>query len=214
MADRGPLAAQAGRIVAVLAADLARRGYQAEGLRIRLEDEAGQSHTAAAPVEPPTADPDRLTRRAVSLLERLDLRRPVVEVSVTLYPLRPAYLGATQLALFTGPADARRSRLQEVLRRLRERFGEMIIVVAALLGPPPPRPIQVTIGPDGLPRALVLPDHMLPVARVYEHWRERRRWWARPVRRDYYRLETDDGRVRVVFRDLEGERWWLERRYL
>jgi len=34
------------------------------------------------------------------------------------------------------------------------------------------------------------------------------------VRRDYYRLETDDGRVRVVFRDLEGERWWLERRYL
>ncbi len=214
VADRRPLAAQVGRIVAVLAADLSRRGYQAEGIRISLEDEKGQSYAASAPVEPPTADPDRLTRRGVALLERVNLFRPVVEVVVTLYPLRPAHLGATQLALFTGPADARRSRLQEVLRRLRERFGEMIIVVASLLGPPPPRAVHVTIGPDGLPRALVLPDRILPVAQVYEHWRERRRWWARPVRRDYYRLETDDGRVRVVFRDLEGERWWLERRYL
>jgi hypothetical protein len=50
------------------------------------------------------------------------------------------------------------------------------------------------------------------VAQIYEHWRERRRWWARPRRRDYYRAETDDGQMRVVFRDLESDRWWLERR--
>lgn len=41
VADRGPLAAQVGRIVGVLAADLSRRGYQAEGMRVRLEDEEG-----------------------------------------------------------------------------------------------------------------------------------------------------------------------------
>lgn len=214
VAERGPLAARAGRTVASLAADLSRRGYQAEGMRVCLEDEAGQSHTAAAPVEPPGADPDRLTRKAVALLEQLNPPRPVVALAVTLYPLRPAHLGATQLALFTGPADTRWSRLQEVLRRLRERFGEMIIVVAALLGPPPPRPIQVTTDTERQPRALVFPDRILPVARVYEHWRERRYWWARPVRRDYYRVELDDGRVRVVFRDLGSEQWWLERRCL
>ncbi|MGD1993822.1 MAG: DNA polymerase Y family protein [Anaerolineae bacterium] len=212
VASRGPLAAQAERIVDALAADLARRGYQAQGLRLRLEDEMGNTHTASAPVEPPSADPGRLVRKADVLLERVDLVHPVVDVKVILYPLRPAHLGVTQLALFTSPTDARRRRLQEAICRLRERFGEMIIVVASLLAPPPPRPIQVTRDPQGQPRALVWSDHIRPVAQIYEHWRERRRWWARPRRRDYYRAETDDGQMRVVFRDLESDRWWLERR--
>jgi hypothetical protein len=34
-------------------------------------------------------------------------------------------------------------------RWLWERFGEMIVVVAPLLGPPPLRPIQVTTDPQG-----------------------------------------------------------------
>jgi DNA polymerase-4 len=214
VAGRGPLAAQASRIAELLAGDLARRGYQAEGLRVRLEDEEGGAHTIAAPVEPPSADPARLARKVLELLERLSPPCLVVDLQVTLYPLRPAHLGATQLALFSAPADTRRRRLQEALRRLRERFGEAIVVVASLLGPPPPRPVQVTTGPGGLPRALVWSDRILPIARVYEHWRERRRWWTRPVERDYYRAETADGQVRVLFRERGSDRWWLERRHL
>jgi DNA polymerase-4 len=212
VASRGPLLAQAEHIVERLAADLTRRGYQAQGLRLRLADEMGVSHTMGAPVEPPSADAGLLTRKVDFLLDQVDLAHPVVDLQLVLYPLRPAHLGATQLALFTNPADARRRRLQEAIRRLRERFGEMIIIVASLLAPPPPRPIQVILDGDGQPRALVWSDRILPVAQIYEHWRERRRWWARPRRRDYYRAETDDGQVRVVFRDLESDRWWLERR--
>ena len=212
--DRGRIAAHATRIITAIAADISRQGYQVEGLRISLEDETGKTHSSATSVQPPTADSDRLARRLDSLLERLSPPHPIVDLSVTLYPLRPAHLGATQLSLFTGPTDGRRARLQEALRRLRQRFGEMIIVIGSLLGPPPPRPIQVTTDPVGLPRAVVWPDHILPVDRIYEHWRENRRWWSRPVLRDYYRAETSDGQVRVLFCERSNDRWWLERRYL
>ena len=99
-----------------------------------------------------------------------------------------------------------------LMRGLRARFGELDIVVAALLGPPPPCQIQVTTGPDGLPRALIRRERIDVVVSIYESWRERRRWWGRPVERDYYRLETAESHVRVIFYDLRGERWLLERR--
>lgn len=212
VAGRDALLAQTGQILAVLGRDLARRGYQAEGLKMRLEDQAGEAHLAAAPVKPPTADPERLVRRAKALLERLNPRYPVCDLVITLYPLRLAYLGATQLALFGRVTDSRHDHLRETLRRLRERFGEMVVVIASLLGPPAPQPIQVTTDAEGIPRALIWPDRILPLVRVYEHWRERRYWWARPVLRDYYRVETANGQVKAIFRDREGGGWWLERR--
>jgi hypothetical protein len=90
----------------------------------------------------------------------------------------------------------------------------MIVVVASLIRPPPPRPIQVTTGPHGFPRALVWRDRIQEVEMVYETWRERRYWWNRPVERDYFRLETQDGQVRVVFHDVRADRWLLERRHI
>ena len=214
LGDRAPLLAHAGRLATVLAAELARRGYQAEALRLQLEEEGGETHALGAPVEPPSADAGRLSRLAGRLLGGLVPAGPVSTLTLTAYPLRPSHLGATQLALFTGPSDSRRTRLQEALRRLRERFGEMIVVVASLLVPPPPRPIHVTTDPAGLPRALVWPDHIQEVEDVYEAWRERRLWWSRPLERDYFRLETRDGLVRVVFRDVRSDRWLLERRHV
>jgi nucleotidyltransferase/DNA polymerase involved in DNA repair len=218
LTDRAPLLAHADRMAAELAQTLSHRGYQAEGLRLRLEEESGRAHAAGAPVRPPSADAGRLSRLAGRLLGGLAPAGPVAALSLTVYPLRPCYLGATQLALFAGAPDASpgggRERLREALRRLRERFGEMVIVVASLLGPPPPRPIHVTTGPDGLPRALVWREALRRVETVYEVWRERRCWWSRPVERDYFRLETADGQVRVVFRDVRADRWLLERRHI
>ncbi len=135
-------------------------------------------------------------------------------LSLTVYPLRPFHLGATQLVLFTGAADSRRERLREALRRLRERFGEMAVVVASLLGPPLPQPVQVTTDAQGWPRAVVWRERIRAVETVTEAWRERRRWWSRPVERDYFRLETSDGQMRVVFRDVRSDRWLLERRHI
>jgi nucleotidyltransferase/DNA polymerase involved in DNA repair len=218
LAGRAPLLAHAGRMAAALAAELSRRGYQAEGLRLQLEEESGEEHATGARVKPPSADAGKLSRLVARLLGELSPAGPVAVLSLAIYPLRPFHLGATQLALFTGASDSRGERLREALRRLRERFGEMIVVVASLLGPPPPRPIHVTTGPDGLPRALVWRDRIHEVETVYEVWRERRRWWSRPVERDYFRLETADGQVRVVFRDLGrgagAARWLLERRHI
>jgi nucleotidyltransferase/DNA polymerase involved in DNA repair len=212
LTGRGPLLAHAGRMAAELATALAQGGHQAEGLRLRAEEARGAVHGKGAPVKPPTADADRLSRLAARLLGQLAPGGPVAALSLTVYPVRPFHLGATQLALWTPPQEERRSRLQEVLRRLRERFGEFIVVVAALAGPPPPQPVQVTTDRQGLPRALVWRDRIREVKLVYETWRERRRWWSLPVERDYVRLETDDGLVRVVFRDVRTGRWLLERR--
>ena len=240
--DRAPLLAHADQMTTELAEALSRRGYQAEGLRLRLEEESGDEHAIGAPVKPPSAEAERLFRLAARLLGGMTPAGPVTALFLTVYPLRPFHLGATQLALSifgaaldapfgfpsaslrtgllktgslgTGAQGRRRERLREVLRRLRERFGEMIVVVASLIAPPPPRPVQVTTDPQGLPRALVWRDRIWEVMVVYEIWRERRRWWGLPVERDYFRLETGDGQVRVIFRDVRTDRWLLERRHI
>ncbi len=237
LSDRAPLLAHADQMATELAEALSHRGYQAQGVRLRLEEKSGGERTAGMPVKPPSADSEKLSRLAGRLLGGLTPAGPVVGLSLTVYPLRPFHLGATQLALFTGTPDSplgfpsalpfdpstalrtgaqgrRRERLREVLRRIRERFGEMIIVVASLITPPPPRPIQVTTDPQGLPRALVWRERIREVVAVYEIWRERRYWWSRPVERDYFRLETAGGQMRVIFRDVRADRWLLERRHI
>jgi len=217
--DAGPLIARVARLGESAATDLARRKHQAQGLTLTLEDEAGKTHIVSTAVEPPTADVDQLKRQAVGLATRVTLTRAVIRVTVTLYPLRPVYLAATQLALpvlsaaFTAPTDARGRALQETLRRLRQRFGELIIIVASLLAAPGPRAIQTTLDAAGQPLTLVWDQRFHPVARVYEHWRERRRWWTQSILRDYYRVELRDHQVKIVFRDLVSDAWYLERRW-
>jgi nucleotidyltransferase/DNA polymerase involved in DNA repair len=212
--DRTPLLAHADQMVNELAEILSDQGYQAKGLRLDLEEESGAEHTAAMPIKPPSADAEKVFRLASRLLGELSPAGPVSALSLTLYPLRPFHLGATQLTLFNGASNTKQERLREALRRLRERFGEMIIVVASLIAPPSPRPIHVTTDPAGRPRALVWRDRIRQIDIVYERWRERRYWWSRPVERDYFRLGTDDGQMRVIFHDTRADGWMLERRHV
>ncbi len=211
LTEHPPLLAHARGMAAELGKMLARQGYHAEGLRLRLEQEDGRIDQAGSAVKPPSADGEKLGRLAGQMLDRLTPGAPVTCLVLVTYPLRPAYLGANQLSFFDLARDGRHERLREVLRGLRARFGELVIMVAALVGPPPPRQVQVTTGPAGLPRALVWHDRIDPVAQVYEVWRERRCWWSRPVERDYYRLEMIDGQVRVVFQEVRSRQWLLER---
>ncbi|MBN1250201.1 MAG: hypothetical protein JXC32_21230, partial [Anaerolineae bacterium] len=208
---------------------LDRRGYQAQGLRVELTDVEEIAQISTTAVDPPTANQGLLTRRIQFLANRIQLKHPVETIEVVVYPLRPAYLGATQLALFSAPRDYRLRRLQEALRLLRERFGEFIVMIGALIRPPSPRPLRVITNPDRTPSLLIplddpphhSPDssevptyevHTYEVRTIYEHWRERRLWWARPLLRDYYRLEDDTGAVRLIYQDLTSQHWWLERR--
>ena len=47
---------------------------------------------------------------------------------------------------------------------------------------------------------------------VRETWLVEDRWWTdRPLRRRYWEVVTTDGRDVVVFRELDGGRWFSQR---
>lgn len=71
-----------------------------------------------------------------------------------------------------------------------------------------PRPVSVDPGATGVPEAV---GHGR-VEAVLEDWVVEDRWWTgRPLRRRYCELVLVDGRNVVVFRDLVGGRWYLQR---
>lgn len=51
-----------------------------------------------------------------------------------------------------------------------------------------------------------------PVDAVRESWLVEDRWWTEaPLRRRYWEVVTTCGRNLVVFRDLQGDRWFSHR---
>ena len=51
-----------------------------------------------------------------------------------------------------------------------------------------------------------------PVDSVREEWVVEDRWWTgQPLRRRYFELVLDNGRNVVVFRDLVGGGWFMQR---
>ena len=224
VSDRAPLLAHLERMIDDVAQEIDRRGYQAEGLRLEIEEIDGDQHTIGKPVKPPSASADQLSRLGARILGRVTVGSPVASLSLTVYPLRPFHASASQLTLFDEQEAASQPTfgraLRETLRRLWDRFGELSVLIASLAGAPSPSPIQVTTDREGLPRAIVWREGIWEVRTIYEHWRERRHWWAQLIARDYFRVEIDDGsnqatgRMKVVFRDVETDRWYVERRYV
>ncbi|NLE99847.1 MAG: hypothetical protein GX601_02605 [Anaerolineales bacterium] len=205
-----PLLANTDVMARELATTMLHSGYQAEGLRLQVESATGVTREAATSVKPASADSAKLARLARSLLGRATAADPIEAMTLLAYPVRPFHLGATQLTLFDDAHDARREQLHAVIRRLRQRFGDLVIVLASLIGPPPPQPIQVMTTPSGLPCSIVWRDHIHKVVDIYESWRIRTCWWRKPVERDYFRIETPHDHVMVVFHDLRSDQWMLE----
>jgi protein ImuB len=75
----------------------------------------------------------------------------------------------------------------------------------------PPRPIEVASpGPGGPPVEFHWRGRRQVVARHWGPERIETGWWRRGlVRRDYYRVETTEGRRFWLFRDLAGGAWYL-----
>ena len=70
-----------------------------------------------------------------------------------------------------------------------------------------PKPTSVIPGDGGSPRNIA----GRAVDCVREEWVVEDRWWTgRPLRRSYFELVTVDGASRVVFRDLESDRWYAQ----
>jgi hypothetical protein len=71
-----------------------------------------------------------------------------------------------------------------------------------------PQPVRVQVRDGGCPCAV----DARRVDSVRESWLVEDRWWTgAPLRRRYWEVVTEDGRDLVVFRDLEGGRWYRQR---
>ena len=71
-----------------------------------------------------------------------------------------------------------------------------------------PRRAAVRAGAGGRPLAV---DGRI-VEAMRESWLIEDRWWTdRPLRRRYWEVVTTDGRDLVVFHELEGAGWFVQR---
>lgn len=119
------LRAQAERV----AAELREAGVAAACVTLKLRLAPFETHTRRATGEP-TQDGLELYRRAVMLLQRERVTRPVRLIGLSASRLGPSGVGQLDLL---DPAALRRERLARVVDRLTERFGEGTVVPAALL---------------------------------------------------------------------------------
>jgi hypothetical protein len=71
-----------------------------------------------------------------------------------------------------------------------------------------PEPASVAADPRGVPLAVGPAE----VDSVREEWVVEDRWWTgRPLRRRYFELVLANGRNVVVFHDLVGGKWFMQR---
>ena len=71
-----------------------------------------------------------------------------------------------------------------------------------------PEPASVSADDHGVPHAV----GRAPVDSVREEWVVEDRWWTgQPLRRRYFELVLDNGRNVVVFRDLVGGGWFMQK---
>lgn len=74
-----------------------------------------------------------------------------------------------------------------------------------------PRPVRVfAVAPHGYPRQYEYEGRERTVVESWGPERIETAWWRGPsIRRDYFRVLTDDGRRSWLFRDLRRNRWFL-----
>jgi DNA polymerase IV len=112
-----------------VSAELREGGFAARRITLKLRLAPFETHTRSATGEP-TQDGLELYRRALGLLERDRVTRPVRLIGLSASQLGPS--GQGQLDLLD-PAALRRERLARVVDRLTARFGEGTVIPAALL---------------------------------------------------------------------------------
>ena len=74
-------------------------------------------------------------------------------------------------------------------------------------------PLTVRCDRSGDPAWLRMDGRRRQVRSVVARWRITTGWWSIPVDRDYWRCLLDGGECIELCRDVDGERWWLSRRY-
>jgi hypothetical protein len=211
VSERGVLLNALQRLCRQMSKALAGRGYHAEGLKLTLYTASGATREIGQAAKPPTSDEARLARLAALLLGKLPVAEPVVALALSAYPLRAWHLGLHQISLAEGGVPEKQMRFESALQILVHRFGEVVLRVAALVGPPVAIPVTVATGGDGRPLSFELGGQKSMVVEVDDTWREEREWWARPLRRDYFRVRLMDNSLRKLYQDLVDDEWYLDR---
>ena len=213
VSERQPLLNAAQRLSWQLSKTLTHRGYHAEGIKLTLHLANGAAQEAGQTAKPPTSDEARLARLAGVLLGRLPVTSPVAAVAVSVYPLRAWHIGLHQLKLAGAGVPEQQLKFETALQLLFHRFGEAVVRVAALLGPPVALHIQVELDGHGLPLRLIFGGQTRLVLKIDERWREERQWWdeRQALRRDYFRVQLADDSLRNIFQDLTDDEWYLDR---
>ncbi len=186
-------------------------GYHVLELSIELMTIKAELLSSGTSIKPPSSDVILLRRTVARLLGKLSPTSEVSNITVTAYPLREWHTGARQIEMFDATSHPKLMRWYEVLRTIYQRFGEAIMQLASVIGPPLPLPIKVHTRADGSPSVLQWGGWSRSVGQVYEYWREFKTWWDKPATREYYQIETPDGAIYILFRDEHG-RWYLDRR--
>ena len=190
---------------------MAEAGYHALAVSLTVVTADERAQATGAAVKPPSAEAEQLRRLAGRLLGKLTFEADVISLTITAYPLREWQQSARQLTLLDTPLQAALARLQTTLQVLKQRFGEAVIRLASLIGPPLPLPIRVETRADGAPILLRWGGWSRPVKTVWNIWREQGGWWDQPFALSYYQIEVSDGTLYTLFCDDQG-RWFLDRR--
>ncbi len=75
-----------------------------------------------------------------------------------------------------------------------------------------PVPVLVRESPDHQPAAIRQGSHWRRVDRIAERWSFDLWWLPKPLTRTYYRVDREDGRQVVLFRDQREDRWYQQGR--
>jgi hypothetical protein len=78
-----------------------------------------------------------------------------------------------------------------------------------------PAGLPITVAADALatPQAFTWDSTTHPVEHIFKRWRVDQLWWRMRVCREYFLVRTHTGLLVMLYRDVLGGAWYLQRLY-
>ena len=177
---------------------------------------------------------NRWERASFIVRSRLEVEPPEVPIDdLTLTLADFTGESGAQLGLLPEARETRQQQLAEVERRLQTRTPGVsalyrVVNVAPWHPAPEMRAVQAPLDqagirpllapvpalvrehPDHRPAAVRVGNYWSRVDRIAERWSFDLWWLPRPLTRTYYRVDREDGRQVVLFRDQREDRWYQQ----